>query len=105
MRGTAGVRAAARSAKSIRCCSLPDDRPGAKRTPAWASPESHAMAYATDDPSRLSPHERLTEIAALLARGFLRLRGVQRREAGALRECDPQYREARLGHDDAPCDE
>lgn len=84
---------------------VPDDRPGAKRTPAWASPESHAMAHATEDPSRLSPHERLTEIAALLAGGFLRLRAAQRREAGAPRECELEHRDVPAGRDDALRDE
>ena len=61
------------------------------------------MAHASDDPARLTPHQRLTEIAAILARGFLRLRAAKRREAGALGECEPR-RDGAAGRADVPGD-
>jgi hypothetical protein len=44
---------------------------------------------AFDDPSALSPHERLRELTAILANGIHRLRAGRRLEAGGLRGMTP----------------
>jgi hypothetical protein len=52
----------------------PDDRPGAERTSAWAITEAAPMRPTPNDPSTLSPHQRLRELTAILANGIHRLR-------------------------------
>jgi len=62
------------------------------------------MVHASDDPARLTPHQRLIEIAAILARGFVRLRTAQRQEAGAPGECERRRDDGAAGRADAPGD-
>ena len=52
----------------------PDGVPGARRRSSWAQRERSVPMHTTD--ARLTPIERLREVAAILATGILRLRTI-----------------------------